>query len=224
MKKRLAVILTLVLAIMLCLPTVIQAEAATKKGLNKTKATIEVGSSVTLKVSGVPGTVKWKSSNPKVAKVSNGKVTGVKQGSSKITATVGKNSYTCKVTVNAKSKKTYVGTWACTDMVIEMYDGNETNTQSINVKELKNAMKEQGQDPATIDTTIVLTKNTITVKTYQYPNGVSSNIEVTSNGFKLKEPGMLSVGTYSSKKDTLTYTLTYDDGSMKIVETYKRVK
>lgn len=68
--------------------------------LNKTKLTVEVGTSYTLKINGTKEKVTWKSSNSKIAKVDkSGKVTGVKEGNATITATVGKKSYTCKVTV-----------------------------------------------------------------------------------------------------------------------------
>jgi hypothetical protein len=78
--------------------------AATKVKLNKTKATLTVGNTVTLKVSGTSKKVTWKSSNSKVAKVSSkGVVTAKKKGSAKITATVDGKKYTCKVTVEKPS-------------------------------------------------------------------------------------------------------------------------
>lgn len=77
------------------------AEAATR--LNKTKATINVGETVTLKVMGTTKAFKWSTSNKKVATVSTkGKVKGLKLGKATITATYGKRSYSCRVTVTAK--------------------------------------------------------------------------------------------------------------------------
>lgn len=76
----------------------IQSEAAPK--LNKTKATIYVGSSKVLKVKGASGKVKWSSSKKSVATVnSKGKVTAKKAGKATITAKVNKKTYQCKVTV-----------------------------------------------------------------------------------------------------------------------------
>ena len=59
----------------------------------------------TLKLTGVKGKVKWLTSNKKVATVSaKGSVKGVKAGTAKITAKVGKKKYTCKITVKAVKK------------------------------------------------------------------------------------------------------------------------
>ena len=94
-------ILTYVLSVMLIfisLPT--NVEAASKVKINKTKATVYVGKTTTLKVSGTKKTVKWTTSNKKVANVSSkGKVTAKKAGSATITAKVSGKSYKCKVTV-----------------------------------------------------------------------------------------------------------------------------
>lgn len=72
--------------------------------LNKTKTSVTAGSSFTLKatVSGTSQKVTWSSSNSKVAKVKNGKVTGVKAGTAKITASVGGKKVVCTVTVKKK--------------------------------------------------------------------------------------------------------------------------
>jgi predicted secreted protein len=72
--------------------------------ISKKTLTLTAGGSSTLKVTGATAT--WKSSNESVAKVSKGKVTAVKAGTAKITATykIGKTSkkLTCNVTVKAK--------------------------------------------------------------------------------------------------------------------------
>lgn len=75
------------------------AQAAAVK-LNKTKATIYVGNTLTLTLSGTKSGVKWSTSSEKTAKVSNkGVVTAVKKGSAVITALVGKSKYKCTITV-----------------------------------------------------------------------------------------------------------------------------
>ena len=62
-----------------------------------------VGDSYTLKLNGVPGTVKWDSNNKTVATVSSkGTVTAKKKGTATISATVNKKKYTCKITVLEK--------------------------------------------------------------------------------------------------------------------------
>ena len=76
--------------------------------LDKTSAAIDVGGSVTLKATVSPSdatnkTVSWSTSSPKVATVSNGKVTGLSAGKATITATTADGGYkaTCVVTVSA---------------------------------------------------------------------------------------------------------------------------
>ena len=119
-KKILAIMLTLVLSISM-IPT-INVSAAKKVKLNKTKATIYVGKTVTLKATSNDtaktvtyttsnkavtlklknnkAKVKWSSSNKKIATVSKkGKVKGKKAGKATITAKVGKKKYKCKITV-----------------------------------------------------------------------------------------------------------------------------
>ena len=97
-KKILAIMLTLVLSISM-IPT-INVSAAKKVKLNKTKATIYVGKTVTLKLKNNKAKVKWSSSNKKIATVSKkGKVKGKKAGKATITAKVGKKKYKCKITV-----------------------------------------------------------------------------------------------------------------------------
>jgi len=75
-------------------------EEETEPTLNKKKANVKVGKTVKLKVKDAEGTVKWSSSNKKVAKVNkSGKVTGVKKGKATIKAKVDGVTLTCKVTV-----------------------------------------------------------------------------------------------------------------------------
>lgn len=95
--KRLARVFLVVFLIAGMLP--IQGEAAAVK-LNKTRATIYVGSSVTLQVKGTSAKAKWESSKKTVATVnSQGKVTAKKAGTAVITAKIKSSSFQCKVTV-----------------------------------------------------------------------------------------------------------------------------
>lgn len=92
--------LPLLLIIIILLNSTASAEASSKIKINKTKATIYVGKSTTLKLTGTTDTVKWKTSNKKIATVSQkGKVKGIKKGKVTITATVNKKNYKCVVTV-----------------------------------------------------------------------------------------------------------------------------
>ena len=76
-----------------------------KAKLSKTKLTLYVGKTATLKLKNNKKKVKWSSSNKKVARVSaKGKVKGLKKGKATITAKVGKKKYKCKVTVKARKE------------------------------------------------------------------------------------------------------------------------
>lgn len=77
----------------------VSVEAATAK-LTKTELNLDVGEKVKVKVKNTTKTVKWKSDNKAVAKVTkNGNVTGISEGECTITAKVGKKTLKCKVTV-----------------------------------------------------------------------------------------------------------------------------
>jgi len=79
-------------------PFAAQAAAA----ISKTKVTMYNGKKLTLKVTGTTKTVKWSSTNTKVAKVSQkGVVTAVKVGKATINAQVGTRKLSCVVTVKS---------------------------------------------------------------------------------------------------------------------------
>ena len=101
--KLLAVVLLCIFCISFL--ALIPTQAAVK--LNKTNLTICRYHSAVLKLSGTKKTVKWKSADKTVATVNKkGRVTGVTAGKTTITATVGKNKYTCKVTVKDYDSET----------------------------------------------------------------------------------------------------------------------
>ena len=90
-----------------CKVTVTKGTPVSKVTLSKTKVTLSHGESINLVAAVSPKnasnkTVKWKSSNEKVATVTSGKVTAKSSGSCKITATVGGKSATASITVKAK--------------------------------------------------------------------------------------------------------------------------
>ena len=71
-----------------------------KRQLNASKKTLYVGQKFDLDYYGGTGTVTWKSSNSKTAKVNkNGLVTALKKGKVTITATRNKRAVTCTVNV-----------------------------------------------------------------------------------------------------------------------------
>lgn len=98
--KRMVPIMFAILLMFAVLPST--AQAAPKLKLNKTKATVYVGKTVTLKVSGASGNVTWTSKNKKIATVKkvtskSAKVTVKKAGKTTITAKIGKKSATCSI-------------------------------------------------------------------------------------------------------------------------------
>lgn len=96
-----------------CTITVKAASVAASITLDKTIAEVEVGKDITLKATTTPAegvTVKWTSSDETIAKVKDGKVTGVKAGKAIITAALvenGKESVKidCSVTVTEVARK-----------------------------------------------------------------------------------------------------------------------
>lgn len=94
----LSALLTIAVLATAVLPTTVL--AATKVSLNATDQTIQVGETYRLKLNNAKGTVKWKSSDKKVAEVNEkGKVKGLASGTATITAVYKKKNYTCTFTV-----------------------------------------------------------------------------------------------------------------------------
>ena len=74
--------------------------------LSKSKLSLYVGGKATLKLSGAVGTVKWTSSDTKVATVSSkGVVTAKKAGKATVAAKISGKSFKCAVTVKTKPVK-----------------------------------------------------------------------------------------------------------------------
>jgi len=76
-------------------------EAAEKIKISKTKTTMYVGNTLSLKLKGAKAeSVKWKSSDPDILTVSSkGKLTALKKGTATITATYNEKKYKCIVTI-----------------------------------------------------------------------------------------------------------------------------
>ena len=192
-KKGIVLLLAMVLMISV-LP--VQAEAANKVKINKTNATVYVGSSTTLKISGTKAKVKWSTSNKKIATVSsNGKVTGKKAGNATITAKVGKKSYKCKVTV----ENPYLNKTKLSINVGQTYQLKITGTKASkwsSSKESVATVNSKGKVTAKKagKTTITCKGNdgksykcTVTVKekhTHKYTSKVTKKATCTSEGVK----------------------------------------
>ena len=121
-----AVISAVVLTVTLLIPA-FQASAASVK-LNRTKIVLAVGQTYALKLSGTKKTVKWATSNKKVAIVSRkGVVKAVGKGKAVITAKVGKKTYKCAVGVDApKLSATKKTVTAGTSFALKLYGTKRT--------------------------------------------------------------------------------------------------
>ncbi|MBQ6844023.1 MAG: Ig domain-containing protein [Agathobacter sp.] len=133
MKNILRKIFIILLCLVLILPMIPSeyVDAASKVKLNKTKMTLYIGKTQTLKITGTSKKVKWSSSNKKIATVSTkGKVIAKKEGKVTITAKVGGKKYKCSVTV----KKPYINTTKKLLYVNKTYTLKLTGTEIKSVK------------------------------------------------------------------------------------------
>ena len=100
MKKITSLLMSLLLIFSTMSIIAFSATAASTPKLSKTSITVYYKATSTLKVTGYSKTVKWSSSNTKVAKVSStGKITALKKGTAVITVKTNGISLKCKVTV-----------------------------------------------------------------------------------------------------------------------------
>jgi hypothetical protein len=119
MKKFVAFMLVVMMCTTLITPRI--SYAATIK-ISKSKLTVNVGKTYTLKITGTTRAIKWTSSNKTVATVSTkGKITAKKAGTATITATVNKKPYKCAVTVKDPYVKVVFRAMLTGDTTIEEY-------------------------------------------------------------------------------------------------------
>ena len=164
-----ASLIALMLAFVFCVPEVsylpgidgtVEVEAAVK--LNVKKLVIAPGASYTISISGSKKDFTWTSSNKSVATVKagdkkyQGVITGVKEGVTTVTATLGKKSYECTVVVNAEAEgpEAYGDTLSSTGTFkdITIYENSGKNTVSRGKKSLTAAkdMKLKNDDYLTV--------------------------------------------------------------------------
>ena len=109
MKKYLSAFMIFVLVLLSTMP-VNYVNAASKIGLNRNSVSIGITETLQLKVVNIPTSLKnekilWKSNDSKIATVNNsGIVTGIKKGSTYITATINKTSLKCIISVRYSQK------------------------------------------------------------------------------------------------------------------------
>lgn len=98
----------LLVALIILVGYVTEVSAKTNSYMNLKSVSLQQGKTVSLKVVNNKKSVKWSSSNKKIATVKKGKVTAKKAGNATIKAKVGKKTYSCKVTVTDGKKKVLV--------------------------------------------------------------------------------------------------------------------
>lgn len=107
MKKKMYLLTALVSV--LTFAFIISSSIEAKVRISKKRITLNVSEKHTLRLKGAKSGVKWKSSNPKVAKVSKkGKVTAIRRGKTTITAKTGKKKYKCVVSVKGTDTQSII--------------------------------------------------------------------------------------------------------------------
>lgn len=103
MKKIISSLLVLlILSTTLIIPNKVQASSA---WINETKVSVYKGGTYNLEIYGTSKKVTWSSADKTIVKVNkNGVITGVSNGKAIIKAKIGKNTYSCTVTVKDKVK------------------------------------------------------------------------------------------------------------------------
>lgn len=119
--KKYLFLLTIIISMIFSNLSVYAASPKASLKISKSTLVMSKGKSTKLKVTknGIRGTVKWKSSNKKIATVSkSGTVTSKGYGSCTITASVGKYSAKCKITVKKPTINPAIGTYNGQNKVI----------------------------------------------------------------------------------------------------------
>lgn len=98
MKKFLSLFMALALIITFVGPA--QTVSASTIKISKSKVTLEIGSTLKLRITGTKNKVTWKSNNSSVASINkSGVVTAKKEGKTNVTAMVSNKKFTCLVSV-----------------------------------------------------------------------------------------------------------------------------
>ncbi len=109
-------LLSLMLMFVLCFSLIAPSQVSAAVNISKAKATLEVDSTLQLKVKGTSVKPTWKTSKKAVATVSStGIVTAKSVGSATITATVSSIKYTCTVTIVDSNKAAVAKTYSLGD-------------------------------------------------------------------------------------------------------------
>lgn len=208
--KRNKKILSLITILLLIVCMAVPVSAAGK--INKKKATLKVGQTLQLKVTGTKGKVKWTSSKKSVATVSSkGRVKAKKKGSATITAKVGKKKYTCKVTVKKPSTNSNGG-----------FSGNTNANVNTNISGKKNVVTYHAE--STPYGAVAILENhydyavDLTVEFVYYLNGTMVGIEKDYNyAFAAHSKCALQGWNHDKTWDSFKINLRIEKASSKII-------
>ena len=209
--------------------------------ISESKLTLNVGNtkklSVVSELNNKTRTVKWTTSNSKVATIdSDGNVKGIKAGSATITGTVSGIKLTCKVTVsNVKVKSVKLS-----NTTLTLQEGKsetlKATIEPFNATEQGITWSTSNKKVATVDNGKVTAKGTgtatITVKTKDGSKKATCKVTVVADPNKMPPIGRIPVtGVLLNKTEVTLYTnkgATYDLGKQLVVQpvtaTNKNVK
>ena len=217
-------ILCLALAFCLAVPALlpagldaaVSAQASSGIKLNKTKATIYNGKTLTLKITGTKSKVKWSSSDTSVAKVSSkGVVTARKVGKATITAKVGSKAMKCAVTVKSplsasatsvtldagKTKKVTLSWKLNGSISIKAYDSSTLNCSLAYIKDGKCTLTIKGIRAGTETLTIGNSKTNDVVR-------IKVKVRATKTDVKIVDKSSVSIS--KGKSATVKVTWPFD--------------
>lgn len=206
-------------------------EAATSVKISKKNASIYVGKSLTLKITGSKSKVKWSSSNKAIAIVnSKGKVTGKKKGTVNITAKVSGKKYVCKIIVKSPNlnitKKTLQMNQSFTlklnGATAKTFSSNDKTIATVNSKG-KVVAKKKGVVTITVrDTTGKKYICKVTVKAKPTYGSVSGTVTYYYNSYRgnVADTGsyVLLIPTDGSAKKVDSISLYFGDENNRIYQ------
>ena len=199
MKNRKKIVISVLLSFIIIFSWIMDENvfAAGKVKLNKKVATVTVGDTLKLKISGTKKKTKWYSSNKKVASVSStGIVKAKKEGNVKITAKVEKKSYSCKIKI--KSKVIPITSITLDKKILSIDTGDIATLQSTVLP--LNTTEDKTVEWMSEDTSIATFENGIV-------KGISAGTTkiIASAGNKRAECTVLVNQSYGSVSGNITY-------------------
>ena len=222
--KKIKKICIIIFTVMIFAVSIPSTNASAKVAISKSKQTLYVGQSLKLSVTGTKSSVKWSTSDKRVATVSKGNVLAKKAGTAKITAKIGKKSYVCKVTVKNLS---------LTNTNLVLYEGN-TKAIKLTGAYKKVSWSTSNNSIATVSNGKIVAKKVGTAvinakhngKTYSCKVTVKSSFnsstgisKISYNSYKLSDGVFVIAKNNYSYSMYVTAIITYFDSSGNLIFT-----